>query len=178
MLAAEREGFGGRRCTCGVAYAKASEEEALIAEQKLQIAKRMYRSMRSERLTRLIEQLALASEELESDATEDELSAERAVAKTTTVRGFTRKPGERQTFPEHLPRERAVIEPPTACQCCGGNRPRKLDEDVTRALVPRQWKVIETVWEKFSCRDCEKISQARRHSMPSHGDGPARACWP
>jgi transposase len=26
--------------------------------------------------------------------------------------------------------------------------------------VPRQWKVIETVREKFSCRDCEKISQA------------------
>jgi transposase len=33
---------------------------------------------------------------------------------------------------------------------------------VTRTLevVPRQWKVIETVREKFSCRDCEKISHA------------------
>jgi transposase len=39
---------------------------------------------------------------------------------------------------------------------------RKLGEDVTRTLesVPRQWKVIETVREKFTCRDCEKISQA------------------
>jgi transposase len=39
---------------------------------------------------------------------------------------------------------------------------RKLGEDVTRTLesVPRQWKVVETVREKFSCRDCEKISQA------------------
>lgn len=27
-------------------------------------------------------------------------------------------------------------------------------------MVPRQWKMIETVREKFSCRDCEKISQA------------------
>ena len=26
--------------------------------------------------------------------------------------------------------------------------------------MPRQWKVIETVREKFTCRDCEKISQA------------------
>ena len=78
-------------------------------------------------------------EELESDATEDELAAERAVAKATTVRGFTRKRGERQTFPEHLPRERVVIEPTTACECCGGNRLRKLGEDVTRTLevVPR-----------------------------------------
>ena len=33
---------------------------------------------------------------------------------------------------------------------------------MTRTLesVPRQWKVIETVREKFTCRDCEKISQA------------------
>jgi len=27
-------------------------------------------------------------------------------------------------------------------------------------VIPRRWKVIETVREKFSCRDCEKISQA------------------
>ena len=33
---------------------------------------------------------------------------------------------------------------------------------MTRTLEsqPRQWKVIETVREKFTCRDCEKISQA------------------
>jgi transposase len=39
---------------------------------------------------------------------------------------------------------------------------RKLGEDVTQTLetTPRQWKVIETVREKFSCRDCEKITQA------------------
>ena len=61
-----------------------------------------------------------------------------------------------------LPRERLVIAPPTACDCCGGTRLRKLGEDVTRSLetIPRQWKVIETAWEKFTCRACEKISQA------------------
>ena len=57
---------------------------------------------------------------------------------------------------------------------------RKLGEDVTLTLevVPRQWKVIETVREKFSCRDCEKISQAPApfHAVP--GDGLARASWP
>src|SRR5579859_6763549 len=147
-----------------VARAKASEDEALIAQQKLQIAKLRHQiyGQRSERSARLIEQLALTFEELEADATEDELAAERAVAKTTTVRGFTRKRAERQTFPEHLPRERVVIDGPTACECCGSNRLRKLGEEVTRTLevVPRQWKVVETVREKFSCRDCEKISQA------------------
>ena len=125
----------------------------------------------------MIDQLALTFEELEASATEDELAAERAVAKTTTVAGFTRKRAERNTFPDHLPRERVVIDPPTACDCCGGSRLRKLGEDVTRTLEsqPRQWKVVETVREKFTCRDCEKISQAPApfHSIPRAWAGPS-----
>src|SRR5258705_7667457 len=147
-----------------VARARASEGSALIAQQKLRIAKleRQIYGQRSERSSRLVDQLALTFEELEADATEDELAAERAVARTTIVRGFTRTRPERNTFPDHLPRERVVIDPPTACECCGGNRLRKLGEDVTRTLEtqPRRWKVIETVREKFTCRDCEKITQA------------------
>ncbi|PPD10194.1 MAG: IS66 family transposase [Methylocystis sp.] len=147
-----------------VARAKASEDMALIAAQKWQIAKlqRQVYGQKSERSTRLIEQLSLIFEELEASATEDELAAERAAAKTTSVAGFTRKRPERNTFPEHLPRERVVIEAPTTCACCGGARLRKIGEDVTQTLetTPRQWKVIETVREKFSCRDCEKITQA------------------
>ena len=146
-----------------VARAQNSEDAALIAAQKLQIAKLQHQihGQKSERSARLLEQLALTFEELEATATEDELDAERAVAKTTTVSGFTRKRAERNTFPEHLPRERIVVEAPTTCACCGGARLRKLGEDVTQTLetTPRQWKVIETVREKFSCRDCEKISQ-------------------
>ena len=146
-----------------VALAKNSEDAALIAAQKLQIAKLQHHihGQKSERSARLLEQLALIFEELEATATEDELAAERAVAKTTSVSGFTRKRPERNTFPEHLPRERVVIDPPTSCACCGGVRLRKLGEDITQTLetTPRQWKVIETVREKFSCRDCEKITQ-------------------
>jgi transposase len=147
-----------------VARAKASEDLALIAHQKLRIAKleRQLYGPHSERSVRLIDQLALQFEELEASATEGELAAESAAAKTTTVAAFARRRPERNTFPEHLPRERVVIAPPTACDCCGGTRLRKLAEDVTRTLesIPRQWKVIETVREKFTCQDCEKISQA------------------
>ena len=162
-----------------VARAKASEDAALIVQQTLRIAKleRQVYGQKSERSARLIDQLALTFEELEANATEDELAAEQAVAKTTTVVGFTRKRAERNTFPDHLPRERVVIDPPTACECCGGSRLRKLGEDVTRTLesVPRQWKVIETVREKFSCRDCEKISQAPApfHVIPRGWAGPS-----
>ena len=162
-----------------VAQAKASEDMALIAAQKLRIAKleRQVYGQRSERSARLIDQLALEFEELAASATEDELAAEQAAAKTTTVRPFTRRRAERDTFPDHLPRERVVIDPPTACACCGGNRLRKLGEDVTQTLetTPRRWKVIETVREKFSCRDCEKISQAPApfHVIPRAWAGPS-----
>jgi transposase len=161
-----------------VARAKASEDMALIAAQKLRIAKleRQIYGQRSERSERLIEQLSLTFEELAASATEDELAAEQAVAKATSVRAFIRRAAERDTFPDHLPRERVVIDPPTACECCGGTRLRKLGEDVTRTLEtsPRRWKVIETVREKFSCRDCEKISQAPApfHVIPRAWAGP------
>src|ERR1700726_2312064 len=104
----------------------------------------------------------LAFEELESSASEDEIAAERAAAKTTNVVAFTRKRPARQPFPAHLPRERVVEPGPTACLCCGSSRLRKLGEDITETLevIPRQWKVIQHVREKFTCRGCEKISQA------------------
>src|SRR5438046_9369888 len=163
-LATERAKDCEIAAEAAAARGKASEDSALLVQQKLRIAKleRQIYGQRSERSSRLIDQLALTFEDLECDATEDELAAERAIAQTTSVCGFTRTRPERNTFPDHLPRERVVIDPPTACECCGGNRLRKLGEDVTRTLesVPRQWKVVETVREKFSCRDCEKISQA------------------
>ena len=47
--------------------------------------------MLSERTSRLLDQIELQFEELESSATEDEIAAEMVVAKTTTVAAFTRK---------------------------------------------------------------------------------------
>src|SRR5271156_4665276 len=76
-----------------VARAKASDDDAPIAHQRLQIAKltRQLYGQRSERVVRLIDQMELAFEELESSASEDEIAAERAAAKTTNVVAFTRK---------------------------------------------------------------------------------------
>src|ERR1700730_95756 len=158
---AERD---ARAAELAVARAKASEDLALIAHQKLRIAQleRQIYGPRSERSERLIDQLALQFEEFAASAAEDELAAEIAVAKTTTVAGFTRRRAERNTFPDQLPRERVVSDGQPRCGGCGGTRLRKLGEDVTLTLevIPRRWKVIKTVREKFTCRDCEKISQA------------------
>ena len=152
------------RAEVAAARAQLSDDQALIAHLKLQIQKltRDRFGPRSEHSARLLDQLELQLEELEASATQDELAAEMAAAKTTTVAAFTRRRPSRKPFPEHLPRERVVVPGPAACACCGGTRLSKLGEDITETLevIPRQWKVIAHVREKFSCRDCEKISQA------------------
>lgn len=120
-------------------------------------------NIEAERTARLLDQLELTLEEFESSATEDELAAEMAAAKvtTTTVASFTRQRPSRKPFPDHLPRERVIVPGPTSCACCGGARLSRLGEDITETLevIPKSWKVIQHVREKFSCRDCEKISQ-------------------
>jgi transposase len=146
------------------AMAHQSAIEALIAHLKLQIArlKREQYGPSAERSRRLLDQMELQLEELEADAAEDDLIAEEAAAKTTTVTAFERKRPARKPFPDHLPRERVVVPAPCFCPACGGDRLSKLDEDVTETLevIPRSWKVIQTVREKFAFRDCEKIAQA------------------
>src|SRR5205085_8005258 len=163
-LLAERARAARVEAELAVARAMASDDTALIAHQRLQIEKltRQLYGQHSERTVRLLDQMELTFEELESSAAEDEIAAQRATAKTTNMVAFTRKRPARQPFPAHLPRERVVEPGPTACLCCGSTRLRKLGEDITETLevIPRQWKVIQHVREKFPCRDCEKISQA------------------
>jgi len=151
------------------ALAQVSSAEAMIAHYKLAIEKlrRALYGQRSERGERLLGQMELQLEELEATATEDALAAETAAsdaaqADGATVRSFTRRKAGRKPFPAHLPRERVVVPGPTACTCCGSDRLAKIGEDVTETLevVPRQWKVIQTVREKFTCRACESIGQA------------------
>ena len=159
--------------------AQRSDDQALIAHLKLQIAKlnRERFGPHAERTARLLDQMELQLEELEASATADEIAAEVAAVSTTTVAAFTRKRPARKPFPEHLPRERVVVPGPSACLCCGGTRRSRLGEDVTETLevIPRQWKVIQHVREKFACRDCETISQAPApfHVIPRGWAGPS-----
>ncbi|MGC8537115.1 MAG: IS66 family transposase [Rhizomicrobium sp.] len=154
------------------ARARESATEALIAHLKLQIARlrREQFGASAERSRRLLDQLELQLEDIEADASEDGLAAEAAAAKTMRVGGFERKRPVRKPFPEHLPRERVVIEPPCACPACGSTRLSKMGEDITETLevMPRQWKVIQTVRQKFSCRACEAVAQppAPFHVVP------------
>jgi transposase len=160
------------------AQALNASTEALIAHLKLEIEKlrRAVYGNRSERKNRLLEQMEMQLEELESAATEDELAAEQAAAQSQTALSFQRKRPSRRPFPEHLPRERVVIPAPASCPCCGSAKLSKLGEDITETLevIPRRWKVIQTVRERFSCRACETITQppAPFHVTPRGFAGP------
>jgi transposase len=160
------------------ARADLSSREALIAHLKLEIEKlrRALYGSRSERKVRLLEQMELQLEDLEAAATEDGLTAQKAAARTGDARPVERTRPSRKPFPDHLPRERVVITAPETCPCCGSTKLSKLGEDITETLevIPRQWKVVQTVREKFSCRDCEKITQppAPFHVTPRGFAGP------
>ena len=151
--------------------------EAEIEHLKLQIAKlrRERYGQSSERGHQLLDQLELQLEELETAAAEDAGQGETDDG-DTTVRAFTRRKPKRAPLPADLPRERVVLPSPEACPCCGGAALVKLGEDVTETLelVPRQWKVVQTVREKFSCRACEAITQppAPHHAIPRGRAGP------
>lgn len=154
-----------------------SASDDMIRHLRLEIAKlrREQFGPSSERRARLIEQLEMQLEDLETDIAADRVKAE-AEAPRSLVDAFERRRPSRKPFPEHLPRERVVVEALAACTCCGSGRIVKMGEDITETLeiIPRRWKVIQTVREKFTCRDCEKISQppAPFHPTPRGWAGP------
>jgi len=156
------------------AQALVSSSEALIAHLRLEIEKlrRELYGQRSERKQRLLEQMELQLEEMEASASEDEALAEAAAAKAkTTVAGFTRAKPVRKPFPEHLPRERVVLPAPCSCAACGSARLAKMGEDVTETLevVPRSWKVIQTVREKFPGAPPVRASKRPQDALPLRG---------
>jgi transposase len=155
------------------AEARASSAEVLIAHYKLLIAKlrREQYGQSSERGRKLLDQLELQLEEAAASAAEDETAA--APAGSTTVHPITRKKPVRAPFPAHLPRERVVIPGPSACPCCGG-RLAKLGETITETLevVPRQWKVIQTVRREVHVSHLREDHPAAG-TVPRH---PARPC--
>ena len=163
-----RAALAGARAEVAQVKVRAVGAEMMVEHLQIQIAKlrREQYGQRSERSRHLLDQLELQFEELEATLTEDEALAAVAAAAAkakqteTVVKSFTRKRPVRGPLPAHLPRERNVLPSPCACPDCGGKL-TKLGEDITETLesIPRRYKVIQTVREKFSCRSCETITQ-------------------
>jgi len=161
------------RATRLVMEAEAKARTLLIEQMKFIISKlRRERFGQSSERGALLEQLELQLADLEEDASEAEAQAQAAAQAAAAsakikVESFERLRPARRPLPAHLPRERVVHPAPSACPCCGGAL-HKLGEDVTETLelIPRQWKVIQHVREKFSCRSCEAITQPPAPSHP------------
>src|ERR1700751_3676025 len=135
-----------------------------IERLKLMLAKarREQFGQSSERGKLLVEQLELAIEDLEVTQAEQEAKAE-----NTAPQNAPEKRAQRP-LPDNLAVERIVEPAPCACGKCGSARLQKLGEVVSKTLdcEPRRWKIIERVREKFSCRDCEAITEAPAPSHP------------
>ena len=144
--------------------AREKSAEALVLHMRLELLKlrRAQFGQKSERGAHLIAQMELSLEDIEGDIAEDEeRAAAREAATRTIASAHTRRQPKRGPLPEHLPRERVVLEAPKACPCCGSEKLSKLGEDVTETLevVPRKFFVKQTVRERWSCRTCEAITQ-------------------
>ncbi|HTV29681.1 MAG TPA: IS66 family transposase [Xanthobacteraceae bacterium] len=152
-----------------------AQHEAQYRTLLIEKLKNTIRKLRHERFGQssergaLLDQLELQLADLEENAAEAEAVAEKIAAPTSERHRPARRP-----LPAQLPRERIVYPAPSVCPCCGDARLRKIGEDVTETLelIPRQWKVIQHVREKFSCRACEAITQP---PAPSHSIARGRA---
>jgi transposase len=148
------------------AQSEARHRALLIEKLKYTIKKLRHEQYgQSSERSALLDQLELQLADLEEDVAQAEAAA---AAETITVPSFERRKPARRPLPAHLRRERVVYPAPSVCPCCGGGTLRKIGEDVTETLelIPRQWKVIQHVREKFSCRACEAITQPPAPSHP------------
>jgi transposase len=147
-----------------------AQQEAQYRALLIEKLKNTIRKLRHERFGQSSERSALLDQlELQlADLAENAAEAEAAADKTAVPAFERRNKPARRPLPAQLPRERIVYPAPSVCPCCGDNRLRKIGEDVTETLelIPRQWKVVQHVREKFSCRACEAITQPPAPSHP------------
>ena len=173
LIVAQRQALSAAEIHAAAAESEAQYRALLIEKLKFTIRKLRHDrfGQSSERGALLLDQLELQLADLEADAAQAQVLAQIAAVAASekmVVPSFERRRPARRPLPEHLPRERIVHPALTACPCCGGTTLRKIGEDVTETLelVPRQWKVIQHVREKFSCRTCEAITQPPAPSHP------------
>lgn len=150
--------------------------DQLIQSLQLRIAKlkKQVFGKSSEKVTREIEQLELALEDLliaaaEVAAVPDENTDENAAPGSASDTP-ARKPRRRPRVSADTPRERRELDPGTDCPDCGGAL-RLVGEDVSEMLdmITAQLKVIEIARLKKSCRCCEKMVQLPAPGRPLAG---------
>jgi len=169
LILAQRELLANEQALRIAAESAAKVGALEIERLKLMLAKarRAQFGQSSEKGKLLIEQLELAIEELEETQAVEVTRADLAALGAGGEKRLRGPRGPRK-LPDDLPIERIIEPAPCACGKCGGMRLRKLGDVVSKTLEcePRRWKIVEHVREKFSCRDCEGITEAPAPSHP------------
>ena len=140
-----------------------------LLEQQLAALRRARYGRSSEKLDEYIYQLELMLEDLGASVSE-----ERSIDPASTNGGASadaeqdaRPPGNRQSLPSQLPRERQHYELNDVCECCG-KALASFDEDTSELLeyVPASFRVIEQVRPKYRCGCSDKVHQAPAPGRP------------
>jgi len=179
MLIAEREASAAQAAELIAAKAGLVSKTLEIEKLKVQIARlrRQQFGRSSEKIDRIIEQLELMLDELETEAAVGPVAADPPAtdddAESAAVR---RKSPGRRPLPEHLPRREIVHTPDCTCPACGGAM-RKVGEDISEVLdyIPGHFEVIRHIRPAFSCRRCESMVQLPMPSLPVERGRPSAA---
>lgn len=170
MLIAEREARAAQAVEPDAAKAGLVSKTLEIETLKVQLARlrRQQFGRSSEKIDRIIEQLELMLDELESEAAVGpDAAASSAEADDAQSAAARRKSPGRRPLPEHLPRREIVHTADCTCPACGGAM-RKVGEDVSEVLdyIPGRFEVIRHIRPAFSCRVCERMVQRPMPSLP------------
>jgi transposase len=136
MLIAEREARTAREAELAAAKASLVNKTLEIEKLKVQIARlrRQQFGRSSEKIDRVIEQLELMLDELETEATVGPITgASSVVADAGESAAVRRKSPGRRPLPEHLPRREIVHTPDCICPACGGAM-RQVGDDGSEVL--------------------------------------------
>jgi transposase len=130
-----------------------SENEVLKEQLALLRAKHFGKS--SEKIERQIEELELRIEENESRVSMG------AYDEKNDKQLEKQKP-KRKKLPDHLPRIEVILDPPSSCPSCGGEKFRKISDDISETLeyIPASFKVKQYIRPRCACVNCENIVQA------------------
>lgn len=168
MLSAEREARAAQAAELAAAKAGLVSKTLEIEKLKVQLARlrRQQFGRSSEKIDRIIEQLELMLDELETEAAVGPVADPPATDGDERAAVRRRSPG-RRPLPEHLPRREIVHTPDCTCPACGGAM-RKVGEDISEVLdyIPGRFEVIRHVRPAFSCRVCESMVQRPMPSLP------------
>lgn len=171
MVIEERAARAVREAELEAAKAGLVSKTLEIEKLKVQIARlrRQQFGRSSEKIDRIIEQLELMLDELETEAASRPMAVEPAAAAADDEgeSAARKKSPGRRPLPEHLPRREIVHTPDCTCPACGGAM-RKVGEDVSEVLdyIPGRFEIIRHIRPAFSCRACESMVQMPMPSLP------------